>query len=109
MTHTDLKQAILDCIKVLYDAEFVGTIKIEDLDPIGYKVSLYLDKSENPVVIIADLPDEEFLPYIKEELRSRKLHKVKFFNATKLPYTQECYEIERVDRQNQRSYCGTCL
>ena len=28
---------------------------------------------------------DEFIEYIKEELRSRKLHKTKFYKAIKLP------------------------
>ena len=111
MTHTDLKQAILDCIRQLYKMEFIGEIKIEDLDPVGYKVSLNLDRSENPLVLIADLPDEEFLDFIREEIRSRKLHKVKHYLATKVPGNtiNICNERERTCRQNERSHCGTCL
>jgi hypothetical protein len=111
MTHTDLKQAILGCIRQLYKMEFIGEIKIEDLDPVGYKVSLNLDRSENPLVLIADLPDEEFLDFIREEIRSRKLHKVKHYLATKVPGNtiNICNERERTCRQNERSHCGTCL
>ena len=111
MTHTDLKQAILDCIRQLYKMEFIGTIKIEDLDPIGYKVSLNLDRSENPLVLIADLPDDEFLEFMREEIRSRKLHKVKHYLATKVPgdTIKLCNERERTCRQDERSHCGTCI
>lgn len=69
----------------LYKMDYIGGIKIEDLDPEGYKISFNLDKGENPLVIIADLPDKDFVPFIREELRSRKLHKVQYTNATKLP------------------------
>lgn len=91
--------------------EFIGEIKIEDLDPVGYKVSLNLDRSENPLVLIADLPDDEFLKFIYEEIRSRKLHKVKHYLATKVPGNtiNICNERERTCRQNERSHCGTCL
>lgn len=91
--------------------EFIGEIKIEDLNPIGYKVSLNLDRSENPLVLIADLPDKEFLDFIKEEIRSRKLHKVKHYLATKVPGNtiNICNERERTCRQNERSHCGTCV
>ena len=53
----------------------------------------------------------EFLPFIKEELRSRKLQRVKYYNATKLPPEQHnlCYEREGIDRQDKRGYCGTCI
>lgn len=91
--------------------EFIGDIKIEDLDPVGYKVSLNLDRSENPLVIIADLPDDEFLDFIREEIRRRKLHKVKHYLATKVPpeFINECNERERTCRQDQRSDCRTCI
>jgi hypothetical protein len=43
-------------MRELYEMEFVGDIKIENLDPIGYKVSIYTTRgSEHPVVLIADL------------------------------------------------------
>ena len=111
MSHTDLKQAILDCIRQLYKMEFIGEIKIEDLDPVGYKVSLNLDRSENPLVLISDLPDDEFLDFMREEIRSRKLHKVKHYLATKVPGNtiNICNERERTCRQNERSHCGTCV
>ena len=85
MTHTELNQVIREYMRELYEMEFVGEIKIEDLEPVGYKVSFNFNRSENPVVIIADLPDEEFLPFIKEEIRSRKFQRVQYFGAYKLP------------------------
>ena len=85
MTHTELNQVIREYMRELYEMEFVGEIKIEDLDPVGYKVAFNLNHSENPVVIIADLPDAEFLPFIKEEIRSRKFQKVKYYSTSKLP------------------------
>lgn len=86
MTHTELKQQILDYIQEIYKVNFIGKLKIQNLDPEGYKVSFYFDKSENPVVLIADLPDEEFLKFIKEELRKSKFHKVKYYTAIKIPH-----------------------
>lgn len=89
-------------MRVQYQMEFIGGIKIEDLDPVGYKVSINLDHSENPVVLIADLPDEEFLKFIKEELRKSKFHKTKYYKAIKLPPQQQplCYDRQRAYRQN---------
>ena len=43
------------------------------------KVSFNFAKANNPLVIISDLPDEEFLKYIKEELRKSKLVKTKYY------------------------------
>lgn len=96
MTHTELKQVILDYMRELYKAEYIGGLKVENLDPIGYKVSFTLDRSENPIVIIADLPDEKFLPFIREEIRKRKFLKAKHFIIS--PLNNQCYERERINR-----------
>lgn len=84
-------------MRELYKMDFVGEIKIENLEPIGYKVSFNFNKSENPVVIISDLSDEEFLSFIKEEIRSRKFQRIKYYNTSKLPPEQinYCYERQR--------------
>lgn len=84
MTHSDLKQAILAYMRELYKAEFVGGLKIQSLEPTGYRVTLYLDNPEVGVDIISDLSDEEFLPFIKEELRKKKFNKTKYFKTIKL-------------------------
>ena len=84
MTHTELKQVILDYMKECQGVLFIGNIQIEDLEPIGYKVSINLDNSENPIIIMADLPDDKFVPFILEELRSRKLHRLEHFKLEKL-------------------------
>lgn len=108
MTHTELKQVILEYIRDLYKKEYIGQIEIEDLDPVGYKVSFNFDRSEMPLVLIADLPDEKFLPFIKEEIRSRKFHRTKYCNAVKLP-PKQYYDGERINRQDKRSYYGACI
>lgn len=83
MTHTELKQVILDYIFTIYKCKYLGDIKIENLDPIGYKISFYLNHSENPVVIISDLCDEEFIPFIKNEIKNRKFHRTKYYKVVK--------------------------
>lgn len=103
MTHTELKQVILDYIRELYKMEYIGGLFIENLDPVGYKVSFNFNKTENPLVLIADLPDEEFLKFIKEEIRKRKFQRTKYFNATKYPPKEYLIcgnERERTCRQN---------
>lgn len=84
MTPIELKQVILDYFITEYKRCFIGDIKVTPLQPTGYKVSLNLNRGENPFVIISDLPDEEFVPFIKEELRRSKLHKTEYFNTVKV-------------------------
>ena len=71
-------------MRQIYQAEFIGRIKIEDLDPVGYKFSFYLDNPEYPFVLITDLSGQEALDYIKEELRRSKLVKTKYFRTIKI-------------------------
>lgn len=86
MTTTELKQVILDFFIENYKRQFIGKLDIQELNP-GYKVSIYLDRSEYPLVIISDLEGKDFIKFIKEELRKRKLHKVEHCLATKIPKT----------------------
>ena len=79
-----MKQAILDYMIQCLGVEFIGKLTIEDLEPEGYKVQINLDNSENPITLMADLPDDEFLCFVKEELRSRKLHRLEHFKLQKI-------------------------
>jgi hypothetical protein len=72
-------------MKQVYHVEFIGGIRITNLDPVGYKVDINLDHSESPISIMADLPDDEFVEFIKKEIRTRGLNRVAFTRATKLP------------------------
>ena len=79
-----MKQAILDYMIQCLGVVFNGKLTIEDLEPEGYKVQINLDNSENPITLMADLPDDEFLCFVKEELRSRKLHRLEHFKLQKI-------------------------
>ena len=54
-------------MRTQFQIDFIGDIRIEDLDPIGYKGSFSLDHAENPCVLRADLPDDKVVDFIKEE------------------------------------------
>jgi hypothetical protein len=71
-------------MKQIYKAEFIGDIKIDKMDPVGTKISFYLNRSENPLTIMSDLEGEDFLKFIQKELRIRRLNQTKYFKATKL-------------------------
>ena len=79
-----MKQAILDYMIQCLGVVCIGKLTIEDLEPEGYKVQINLDNSENPITLMADLPDDEFLCFVKEELRSRKLHRLEHFKLQKI-------------------------
>ena len=53
-----MKQAILDYMIQCLGVVFIGKLTIEDLEPEGYKIQINLDNSENPITLMADLPDD---------------------------------------------------
>lgn len=64
---------ILNLIKELYCREYIGEIKVEKL-PVGYTVKFLLDKN-TPTTISAEIENEEdFLQFMRKELKNRYWH-----------------------------------
>lgn len=64
---------ILDLIKELYCKEYIGKIEVEKLH-VGYAVKFWLDKN-TPTTISAEIENEEdFLQFMREELKNRYWH-----------------------------------
>lgn len=74
MTTGELEQVIREYILDMYDKEYSGKLQIEKLNPIGYHVVFGLSTPEKPLVIYAELPDEQFLKFLKEELRIKRFN-----------------------------------
>lgn len=89
MTTTELEQVIRDYIRQIYNKEYTGQIKIEKLNPVGYYVKLGLNVPEHPLSIYAELDDEAFLKYIKEDLKSRNFHLIQY-GELQLTYPYDC-------------------
>lgn len=64
---------VLNLIEELYCKRYVGRIEIEKL-PVGYSTKFWLDKN-NPTTISAEIDKEEdFLQFMREELKNRYWH-----------------------------------
>lgn len=74
MTTLELEQVIREYIRDMINAEYIGKIHIEKLDPIGYSVKLGLDVPEKPKVICGMLDDDTFIKYLKKELKACLFH-----------------------------------
>lgn len=74
MQTQDIEQATLEFIRTFYHKEYVGKIKVDKLDPIGYSVTLFPQGQYVPHTIYAELDDKKFLKYLREEIRNRKYH-----------------------------------
>ena len=74
MSIQDIEQATLDFIKIYSKKEYIGKINVSKLDPLGYEVTLYPQGEYVPLVFYAELDDENFIKYLKEEVRNKKFH-----------------------------------
>lgn len=94
MTNEELEQAIREIFLDIYKAEYLGKIWINKLKPYGYEVKLGLQVPEFPLVIYAELKDEDFLKFFREEIKSRNLIKV-YYSTLKKEMFPECNNINR--------------
>ena len=84
MTHEELIAAIQDIMRCLHNREFTGKIIIKDLEPEGYSVGFEVIQYR-PLYISATLPDEEFLKYMKQELRNKAFIFARYYETTLIP------------------------
>ena len=84
MTHEELIAAIRDIIKYQHNREFTGTIIIKDLEPEGQSVGFEVIQYR-PLYISATLPDEEFLEYMKQELRNKAFIFARYYETVLIP------------------------
>lgn len=76
--------AIQDIIKSQHNREFTGKIIVKDLEPEGYSVGFEVIQYR-PVYISATLPDEEFLEYMRQELRNKAFIFARYYETTIVP------------------------
>lgn len=89
MTVEKLEQVIREYILDIYKKEYIGKIKIQKLNPVGYSIHLGMDAPEKPLVICGQLDDDAFLKFLKEELRIKNFHLV-YYGILKEKYPYDC-------------------
>ena len=82
MTHTELRAAIQEIICDLYDMEFTGKIIIRDIKPMGQQVG-FEDHQYQPTWYSASLPDDEFLKFIRQALRTSAMFQALRFKTVR--------------------------
>ena len=89
MTENELTQEILDYIRTLYKADYVGYIKVLKEDGI-YSLALGIPSwmTKTNIIMSTD-SDEEFLAYIKEELRTRNYMRLMIYRVDRTNDTRE--------------------
>ncbi len=93
MTLQELEQAIRDMFIELYCKEYTGRLKVsetfntfpgEEPTHLGYLMELGLNKDEKPICISKECTAEEFLEFIRQELKDRSFQRIKYFTAIQL-------------------------
>lgn len=98
MTTQELEAAILENVQAIYNRKYVGKLKVQHLAN-GYQLKMWLNHPETPLVIAAELSDQEFLKFVEKELHVRHLEMTDYFTGYKIedPYnncnnTTSCYD-----------------
>ena len=89
MTTQELEAAILENVQDLYKKKYVGRLKVVPLYN-GYQMKMWLNHPEAPLVISAELSDQEFLPFIIKELQSRHLELTEYFTGYRTEDPNNC-------------------
>lgn len=84
-----LKQQILELIEKIYCKKYIGTLKVNHINPIGVTVRFGILNNEKPIYISAELKDDQFLKYIEKELHLRHFDLDKYFVGYK-EYSYHC-------------------
>lgn len=92
---TEIEKHIKEIIEEVIDGKYVGKLKVIE-EPINdstlWMLLLYLDLEMTPMILAYEGTEEEFTDFIKKELKSRKLHTVKFWKAVQEYHRNECID-----------------
>lgn len=92
MTETELEQVTRDYLLDIYKKHYVGKIRVQKLDPIGYSIHLGMSAPEKPLVIYAELEDSEFLKFLRQELKIKRFN-LAYYGKLQLTYPYDCNPI----------------
>ncbi len=89
MSNLELKEKILDYIKTLYSAEYVGFMEVKKDNSI-YQLLIGIPNYMIPTTISGEFDtDEEFLNFVYEELRIKNYMRVYFYEVNRTPHIRE--------------------
>ena len=98
MTTQDIEQVILEAVQDIYHKKYVGRLEVKQLNN-GYQLLMWFNKPEAPISISAECSENDFIKFIKKELRERHFELVKYFTGYK-------YDPEDICNQNINKACS---
>lgn len=101
MQTQDIEHLILEYIKDISNKIFIGKLSVEKLNPVGYNVKFYIHGRYEPIVIHAELEDEKFLKFIRNEISLKKFH---LFDSGELNKREPtlCHPIDKSCKCNDK-------
>lgn len=93
MTTQDIEQAILEAVQDIYYKKYVGKLEVRQLSK-GYQLLMWFNKPEAPITISAECSAENFIKFIRKELRERHFELVQYFTGYKYDPKDDCYQNE---------------
>lgn len=85
---TQLEEEVRAVINETYQAEYVGTLNVTPITDgetqTGYLLRLGMNIDERPLFIAFEGSKDEFIKYLKQELRIRRLSETCFYYGEKL-------------------------
>lgn len=99
---TEIEQVILESIRNVYCVDYTGTLDVEELKPVGYKVRLGIQNDERPITIMAELPLNKFLKFFVQELRDRHLNDVHYYTGYRVPPDDQCFDTSCACKNEDR-------
>ena len=86
MTTEELEVAILENMKDIYKADYIGKLSVSKESSNGYLIKLGLSFPEAPVTIYIETDDDtKLIKFLRKELRDRHLNP-QFFGSISLVY-----------------------
>ena len=98
MTTQDIEQAILEAVQDIYHKKYIGRLEVRQLSK-GFQLLMWFNKPEAPITISAECSAQNFIKFIKKELRERHFEIVQYFTGYK-------YEPEDICNQNISKSCS---
>lgn len=89
MTTQDLERVIQEYILDIYHKKYIGKLEIQKLNPIGYCIKFGMDNVYKPITIYAELEDDKFLKFLRQELKNKRFNLV-YYGKLKLVNPYDC-------------------
>lgn len=94
MQTQEIEQVIRDYFEQIYKAKYVSRLSVKEIkdrdEVIGYTLTLDMNNRDKPITMSSDGTPEQFLAYIYEEIRSRQLIRVDYYDGHQIVKEFKC-------------------